>query len=310
MSLRAWIGAIISACWMIFPVAAGAFSVAPGALDVAGDAGTVVQTKMTAINTGDAPETYYFRTVPFTTREDQTGPLFGVADATGAASWVEVPRMIEVPAYGRKTIPLAVHVPSGTKAGGYYAAILASTSPADVVAAAGAASLQANIATLLFISVGGSGLEKMALLDAVSTGPAVRDGLWGTFTYRLQNQGNVHVMPAGTVRVQDVFGRPLVEAKLNEEHLRLMPGNTRLFSGTFPEARHTSFVQAVQDQWAHFALGPVRANLFVTPGLTPETPLHTSFLFWVIPWQFILTILVVVGCVYGMAKAIRARFRR
>ncbi len=266
------------------------------------EAGGQGKTEVFAINTEAQAQTYYVRAVPFGTRADQTGPVFGITDVAGVVSWVRVPVSFSVPAHRRTAIPVSVSVPVGTKPGGYYVAILVSNAPGEVVASAGVSPVQANIASLLFLTVGGTGLEKMALLDVAFDGPAVRDALWGTFQYRLQNQGDVHVMPAGTVRVRDFFGREIAEGAVNEEGLRLMPQNTRTFVAALPGTQPRGFGEAVRMQLAHFALGPAVATLTLTPGPTPETPITASFRFWIIPWQLLLFLFGGVAILYAVLK--------
>ncbi len=293
---------MVAAVFVLAPLGASAFSISPGTADIRVQPGETEKAEITAINGSSETETYYVRAVPFGTREDQMGPLFGIPDTAGVASWVQVPRTVVVPANGRTAIPADVRVPVGTKPGGYYAAVLVSASPADTVATAGVSSVQANIAALLFITVGGSGLEKLALLDVKSEGSALRDGLWGTFSYRLQNQGDVHVIPMGTVRVRDLFGREIASGLANGGGLRLMPQNTRTFSGVLPGVKPDGFVQAVQGQLKQFALGPVTVELSLSPGLTPETSISTSFRLWVVPWQLLVSALGGVAALYGLLK--------
>lgn len=307
MSLRSWICAFALSLLCSFPVGVRAFSVAPGMVDLRIDPGSTGKASIFAINSDAEADTYYVRAVPFGAREDQTGPLFDVEDTAGVVSWVQIPSTVDVPARGRTEIPVAVRVPAGTKPGGYYVAVLVSTTPAQVVASAGMSPLQANIAALLFVSVGGTGLEKMALLDLVSEGASLRDGLWGTFTYRLQNQGDVHIVPMGTVRVRDFFGRVIAEGITNEGQLRLMPQNTRVFVGTLPGARTEGFIEAVRMQLKQFALGPVTVELSLTPGLTPETPLGASFQLWILPWQLLISVFGGVVVFYSLLKLLMRR---
>lgn len=307
MSIRSWIRAAALSLVFLLPMGVSAFSVAPGMVDLRIDSGSTGKASIFAINADAEADTYYVRAVPFGTREDQTGPLFDVEDTVGVVSWVQVPSTVDVPARGRTEIPVTVRVPAGTKPGGYYVAVLVSTTPAQVVASAGTTPIQANIAALLFLSVGGTGLEKMALLDLVPEGSVLRDGLWGSFTYRLQNQGDVHIVPTGTVRVQDFFGRVIAEGVVNEGQLRLMPQNTRVFTGTLPGVRAEGFVDAVRMQLKQFALGPITVELSLTPGLTPETPLSASFRLWILPWQLLVSVFGSVIVLYSLLKLLLRR---
>ena len=101
----------------------------------------------------------------------------------------------------------------------------------------------------------------------------------GAFKYRVQNQGNVFVVPDGAVRVHDVFGREVAYGDANAKDGRVLPGTTRLFEGTF-------------NQTSGVVFGPVTAALEVNYGEGNE-PLVAEFSFWVISWKPLLVILAV-----------------
>lgn len=287
------------------PFAARAFSVAPGVVDVEVAAGqTSVQT-LTLTNEKMEAKTLYVRTSDFTVTEEGNRPVFTFGTADSASRWIRFPaNSVSIPANTKKEIQFSVTPPVGTKPGGYYAAVFVSDAPSEIVANAGAGSVQATIAALFFISVGGRGLEKIALVDFIQTGSTWSDGLWSAYSYRLQNQGDIHVVPQGTITVRDVFGRSVAVGDANPAGARVMPASSRTFEGVLVAERPSGFFNIVRAQARWFALGPVTVNLDLKPGLTPQLPIHAEVKLWILPWQLLLCVLGGIALVYGLLRAL------
>lgn len=287
------------------PFFAQAFSVAPGILDVEVVPGQSSDQKLTLTNEADQSKTLFLRTSDFTVREEDNRPSFGSNLADGASRWIRLPASpVMMPAHTKQEIQVSVAVPAGTKPGGYYAAVFVSDAPSEVVASAGNSSVQATIAALLFVSVNGRGLEKIALVDFTQNGPIWSDGLWNTYQYRLQNQGDIHVVPQGTVTVRDLFGRPIAVGDANPLGLRVMPASSRVFDGALIGKRPNGFFEIVRAQAQWFALGPITVNLDLKPGLTPQLPIHAEIDLWVIPWQLMLCVIGGIALLYGLLRTL------
>ncbi len=264
-----------------------AFSITPSLIDVQAKAGTLVEKTLILVNSSDREETYYLRAARFGVRNESGSPTFPNTDPDGVAMWIQFPQSsIVVPAHSRASAAVHVAVPPGTHPGEYYIAVLASTAPADIVAVIGGANVQANIAVLFFVMVDGVNLVKVGLLDvAMKDGHAMRDGLWGTYQFRLQNQGDVHVVPEGRVEIRDVFSRLIAEGKANEEKKRLLPNTTRTFEGELGQEKPSTFFSAAAAEFHAFALGPVHVRFVLKPGLVADQPIQTDLNLWVFPWQ-------------------------
>ncbi len=292
----------------VVPAAASAFSVSPGTADLRLEAGQGDTRELVLTNTSPQAETYYLRTVPFQVEEGAAGPVFGGEDPLGVAGWLRVPPSVRVEAGARETVSVQVAVPPAVPPGGYYAAVLVSPTPSEVVAVAGGAGVQATIAVPFYLAVGGMGVERVGLLSFGPTdGKQVTDGLWGFYEFQLQNQGTVHVVPEGSITVRDVFGRRMAEGPANPKELRIMPGQTRAFSEGLVLERPPTFWDVVKAQGRYFALGPVTVELALEQGPTPEQPVNASYRLWVLPWQLAAVVVGGVAVLYGVLRLLTRR---
>jgi hypothetical protein len=290
---------------LVLPKGVLAVSVAPAFLELQGARGAQVSSSFTLINPSLANQTYFFRTVKFEASGESGQPRFLPDDREGLPSWIQFPsHALTVPANSKADAPFTVAIPPGVPSGGYYAAILVSNAPAEVVAANGA-SIEASVAVLVFLTVEGETVEKAALLDITSP----EEGKWldlpqGAFSFRLQNQGNVHLQPKGRLEIRDLFGRVVFVNAVNADGSRALPGTTRTFSGSFGPSEPLNWWGKVRAQVQAFALGPMRARLVLDEGL-PET-ITAEFGFWMFPWQCLLLFVAVVVVVVAVPR----RFRR
>lgn len=272
-----------------------AFAVAPATLDLSGSRGTSVTGTVAVINNSDAEQTYYLGTLKFAPDETSGGPEFIAyeTDHSGMPEWIAFPvTSVSIPSQTKVDVPFTVMVPKDVPSGTYYAAVTVSLTPSEIVASNGA-TIEAKLAVLVFLTVGGETIEKLALLDFVTPGNA--DGpLFSnhevSYAYRLQNQGNVAVVPSARITVRDVFGRKILASDANPSGGRVLPESTRAFYGEIVPAAEDFFTVARQ-QASSFAIGPVTATLAVTYG--SET-LSSSISYWAFPWQLLVCFAVLV----------------
>lgn len=285
--------------WM--PFRALAFAIAPATLDLSGRRGETIKGTIAVINNGSAEQTYYLGTLKFVPGELSGTPSFipFETDHSGLPEWIAFPvKAVMIPANTKVDVPFTVTIPQDVASGTVYGAITVSMSPSDVVASNGA-TIEAKMASLLFVTVEGETVEKLALLDLSSSNAA--DGpfdLARQFVFRVQNQGNVAVVPTGTVTLTDALGRVVASLPINEEGSRILPMTTRSFSGTIGP-NPTGFAETVRSQIESFAIGPIQATLTISTG---SQTLTKSFSYWIIPLHLILTAAMAVVILLVLSK--------
>ena len=268
---------------LLSPLIGRAAAISPSTFELSSVRGQEVEASFAILNTSASEQVYFLDLLEFTPTEETGTPQFAQKDSEdGLTSWIHFPiEEIPVPAQSRVDVPFNILVPDDVPSGGYYASITVSTAPTDVVATNGAI-IEARTAILLFLTNEGETVESLQLLDF--TGDQNQTTLpYGTFTFRLQNQGNVHVTPSGVIRLRGMFGNTIATLDANSAEGRVLPASTRAFTVEYQE--EASFMEAVGFQLSHLIMGPVTAELTLSYGM--EGAIATQTAFWVFPWQLI-----------------------
>ncbi len=288
---------------LLSPLFAHAAAVSPSVIELSSSLGGVIDSSFTIFNTGASEQVYFLDLLAFEPNSEDGTPMFTpeASDQNELLSWIDFPvREVPVPAQSKVEVPFNVAVPDDVVSGSYYGAITVSTAPSDIVASNGAM-IEAKTAILVFLTIEGETIEKLELLD-FSVNQASSTLPFGTFQYRLQNQGNVHLTPAGEIALIGLFGQTIDVVDANEAQGRVLPSSTRTYEVMFDG--DTSWLAAAGYQLRHLAIGPVTAQLTLTYGETEI--LETQTVMWLIPWQLlsllVAGVLVLVLFYKGIAK--------
>jgi len=274
---------------LLIPSSVSAFALAPSSLDLTAERGETISSSITILNTQENDQEYFLDLMGFRSKDDSGAPEFYSSDngTSELTEWIlfEEDSLI-VPALSSSEVFFKVVVPDDIAAGGYFAAITVSPAPADVVATNGAI-IEAKTAALVLLTVTGETNEQLELLDFVNN-----DDIYAlpqqVFVYRVQNQGNVHVTPTGTITLKGIFGQTIETIDANSVDGRVLPGSTRRFEVT-QDYRITSWYDTVAFQLRHLTIGPVTATLDLTYGESGS--IQSSLAFLMIPWQLLITII-------------------
>lgn len=303
--MRWWIFIFILllACGFVKPIFAT--GVAPATIDLENAPGAVLNQEITIINTKDTDQTYYLDSREFTAQDNESGsPKFlSSKNKTGLSQWLSFQnKEIIIPARSYAEVPFSIIIPLGTPAGSYFAAVTVSENPSEIVATNGA-TIQAETASLIFLTVTGETELAGALLD-FQLEPIDTNQILGSYQFRIQNQGNVYFVPQATITLKDIIGRIILTTSANEQAGRVLPKSTRSFSGVFGEEHGKNFWEILKHQFSIFTIGPITAQLNVLIGEN-STPLAASETFVYIPWELLGLItlaIILVLFVYLMNK--------
>lgn len=282
-----------------------AAAVSPATLDLSGNRGEIIDSKFTVINAQSTDQTYYLDTLSFSAKDNSGEPQFAsVKTNDELAKWIQFSSdRINVPARSKVDVPFSVHLPADTKSGSFQTAITVSNAPSEIVATNGAV-VEAKTAILVFLTVNGESIKKAALLDFTTNVKGIQSNLRQTFIYRLQNQGNVYFIPNGVIEIKDIFGRVVYMIDANAEKNRVLPNSTRSFMASVDD-KSLGWMQTIRNQASLFAFGPLTSTLQLNFG-DGFQPVHASTSFWYVPYQLLLTVLVVIVAVmtgyYSLSK--------
>lgn len=143
----------------------------------------------------------------------------------GLSSWILFDRNSMVLAPGQTEALTITINKEELPAGGHYAAVLATIQPDSLK---NDITMQGVLTTLVFVRTA-TGRERE---QAVLQGVAVNDSGFGfpdSVSFRLQNQGNVQVIPHGTIVVSNMFHQIVTRGVVNIDSLIILPESLRVY---------------------------------------------------------------------------------
>jgi hypothetical protein len=181
----------------------------------------------------------------------------------------------------RITIPVTITIPKDASPGEYDSSVLVSNEPSvlggeNASAAQGSTRIISRLGTLIFIRVNGKAKESGSLDDLRIKGPSKLFYDSGPLTFQIlfNNDGNVHLVPYGTLTIKNMVGQ--VVDQLPVDAYFSLPDSLRyrevMWSRTTLLGRYTATI--------HLNRG--------YGGLSDDK----TIAFWVLPWRILLGIFV------------------
>lgn len=141
----------------------------------------------------------------FRSRDERQGDL---------GSWVTSPvSSVEIPARTSADIPFTITVPKNATPGDHVGGLVAMEAEPGVTTEADGAAVrvQRAVAARIYLRVAGTIVPGLSVQDLSVDidAPLLPVGTGGTMTYRVGNIGNVHLVPAATVKVTGLFGHKI-----------------------------------------------------------------------------------------------------
>jgi hypothetical protein len=214
-----------------------------------------------------------------------------------------------------KTITMNINVPK-TAAFGYYYAVTFSRKNEDITGGPRSTKVIGATATLVLLEVRVPNAVRNIEVLQFSTPQKIYEFLPVTFTIKLKNTGNVHVVPKGNIFI-DHWGETKDTAILpvNDLNGNVLPDSNRIFETTWTDgfpvyqqemngdkvAMDKNGKEITQLTWDFSQVPKLRwgkytANLLlVYDDGTKDVPIEGSLTFWVIPWRILGAGVVVVG---------------
>ncbi len=273
------------------------------------ESGDTVNDKLTIRNIDRANDLQlYLQVVDFTFQDDSGTPKILMDTESEPTPWslrsfVTIPQTAKVPAGGSTTIDMKVKVPSNVGAGGYYSAIVYSTSAPS----GGNLGLAASGVTLAFVTVPGEVKEDLTIKRFGAYDAQTKSFNYFNFSepqhmaYTLVNNGNIFESPLGTITLKSMFGQQYDIKNVNPSKSLALIGQERTFQACIKLATDKIDFQGEKAD----------ANTCVSPGLWPG--LYTASIdlfygqngnltkeitktvhFWYLPLWFIIVALIII----------------
>ena len=140
------------------------------------------------------------------------------------------------------------------------------------------------------------------------------------FSYRLRNNGNIHIRPQGVVEIKNILG-PLggggAKIEGNPVDGAVLPSSIRRFEPIWEKSESSNieyknfvqyfFSQAIAE-YRNFAFGRYTASLNLS-NISESQSLEKIF-FWVLPWHFLIVFLTLLLLVILIIVFIISRYNR
>lgn len=203
--------------------------------------------------------------------------------------WLNAPSDITLAPGQRQAIDVSIKVPQDASPGGHYGVVRFTGTPPEIENTG--VSLSASVGTLILVNVSGNTTQSARIAELFTS----RNGKKGSLfeygpvgiTTRVQNTGNVHFQPKGTVQVKDTFGRTVHLAQFNEDSRNVLPGSIRKFEQTF-------------DKKLLFGKYTVQADI-VYGSENQITSAKTTF--WVVPYKLIGIVILGIALLILLARS-------
>lgn len=185
-----------------------------------------------------------------------------------ASNWIQVsPSQFKLKAGETRSLIVTIIAPTNALAGGHYAMILHSPAAENTLNNNGSA-VETKVGTLAYITVPGD-IKQDAKITTF-TGPSFVEYGPIDFKTTIQNLSDIHITPAGSVTITNMFGGKTAQLSLTE---------TNIFPYTSRD-----YQNQLGKKWL---FGRYKAQVNAAYGTAGGVVAATLF-FWVMPWRFIL----------------------
>jgi len=258
--------------------------IAPPLVDLKADPGQVVKTQIRIRNVTKDPLVIKAQFEDFVSNGEDGQPkiLLNPSEKSpySIKDWLKTISSVTLAPGQRETLEVTISVPKDASPGGHYGVVRFTGTPPELEGTG--VSLSASVGTLVLVNVSGNVTQSAKVAELYTSQKGKRRSLFEygpiTITTRIQNNGNVHFKPKGTVQVTNIFGKNVYLGQLNQDNRNALPGSIRKFEQTHNKK---------------FLFGRYTVVADVVYGSESQiTSAKTSF--WVIPYKLITIVILAI----------------
>lgn len=256
---------------------------------------TIAVTNVTAGDLG-----YKVLIKDFTTKDETGSPKIlqnsSLPPRISVRTWISsfVPNF-HLGSHKSTTATFAVTVPKNAEPGGHYGVI--DFSGADTEAKSTGVGLTASAGTLLLVKVAGDVKEQASIASFYTADSSKESNFFESapvnFVTRIQNTGNIHVKPFGSIDLKNMFGSTVATLPVNGTESNVLPDSIRRFDNNYTD----------------YMIGLYTATVTIGYGTKGEA-IMASTTFWVIPYRLIATILLILALVLFISRRLQKAYNK
>lgn len=266
--------------------------VSPVVKEVSVSAGQSYQDTVKVTNSTDKTLTITSEVRDFTAGADETGEpeILDTSSVSmySAKTWIKTLNSFTLKANESVEVDYTISVPNNATPGGHYAALLFTFSDEANKEGVGAVG---KIGPLMLINVTGNEIISAQIAEF-----AMSRTLFGSYQVadlvtRVQNTGNTHIKPTGSISITNAFGKEVASLTVNDTAGNVLPGSIRKFENNFETKGR---------------FGWYTAKLNLTYG--GSEVLQKNITFYVIPWkETSVVVIVLVVLIWLIVNASRRK---
>lgn len=202
--------------------------------------------------------------------------------------WIESIPSVTLKPGQQVPIIVTLNVPSNASPGGHYGVIRFTGTPPEI--ADTGVSLSASVGSLILVNVSGKTTESAKIAQIYVSHNDKRSSFFEqgplVITTRVQNLGNVHFQPHGTLQITNMLGKNVQVSQFNPQNRNVLPGSIRRFNNTLDKSR---------------LFGRYVVHADVVYGSNNQIA-SATYSFWVIPYKLILSLILMIGILVFVFK--------
>ncbi|NOY14687.1 MAG: hypothetical protein GXP43_00520 [bacterium] len=233
---------------------------------------------LSLLNNSDSSITVDIRVSPFVPRGEEGQVNISDESLPDSEDWVVVyPGRITLEPKESKTISYTIKLPPNAPPGGFYFAIVASSSPHKYKGQGsqleGGAAVVASVSELVLVQINGP-VSYNATIEEFNTSNKKRFFSYGPvdFVARIKNLSNVHTVFSNQIEVENIIFPEKYLLKMKDQ--RILPNAVRKFTATVPNKWHIGYYKAT-----------------LTTSYAGGNNLQNVIMFWIVPIKEITLIL-------------------
>ncbi len=253
-------------------------SISPPIMEINLDPGDLVEKRIKLSNPLDHAVRMYPIVYDFIAKGEEGQQTFipptSDSKSFSLASWISYTRsVVSLASNEEDVLDFKIQVPKDAEPGGHYGVIFFSTAAGEAEAKPGQISISGMVGSLILVRVSGDIREKASIEEF----SVPRWSLNGPikFVTRIENLGNVHFKPRGSINISDWRGENIESFDLNPNSGNVLPESIRRFEREWKN----------QGKWGRFT-----AKVSTTYG-DRKQKLESEVVFWIIP----IFILIIIG---------------
>lgn len=201
--------------------------------DLTANPGESLTGTVSVSNPGDSNLTLYPSAqnfLPDTESEEGVPSLTSSDTPFAIADWISFdPEKIDLVPGASSEVKFTINVPASANPGGHYGGMMFSTKAPEGSPETTQLKVESAVNALVLLRVSGNVKEDAKAIEFSTTGPNTEGKV--DFVLRMQNNGNTHIKPKGTITITNWLGSKVAELQLEGENV--LPGSIRKMTSTW-----------------------------------------------------------------------------